>query len=169
MVKGTPQGTTTANDGLYKIGVGSNAIIVFSFVGFTSREVRVGTQSVINLELQSNSSALNEVVVIGYGQQSKKLSTQAISTVGSKAIANKPVLSPQDLLKGQAAGVQTVSSAGLLGANLVIRIRGAASITGGGQPLFVVDGVPLNDGSLSTAQGAPIGLNPLLNINPQDI
>lgn len=169
MVKGTPQGTTTANDGLYKIGVGSNAIIVFSFVGFTSREVRVGTQSVINLELQSNSSALNEVVVIGHGQQSKKLSTQAISTVGSKAIANRPVLSPQDLLQGQAAAIQMVSSSGLLGANLIIRIRRAASITGGGQPLFVVDGVPLNDGTVSGGQGAPVGLNPLLNINPQDI
>jgi len=169
MVKGTPQGTTTANDGSYKIGVGSNATIVFSFVGFTSREVRVGTQSVVNLELQSSSSALNEVVVIGYGQQSKKLSTQAISTVGSKAIANRPVLSPQDLLQGQAAGVQMVSSSGLLGANPIIRIRGAASITGGGQPLFVVDGVPLNDGTVSGGQGAPVGLNPLLNINPQDI
>ena len=142
---------------------------MFSFVGFTSREVRVGTQSVINLELQSNSSALNEVVVIGYGQQSKKLSTQVISTVGSKAIANRPVLSPQDLLQGQAAAIQMVSSSGLLGANLIIRIRRVASITGGGQPLFVVDGVPLNDGTVSGGQGAPVGLNPLLNINPQDI
>lgn len=168
-VKGTSQGTTTATDGSYKIGVGSNATLVFSFVGFTIREVKVGSQSVVNLELQSNSEALNEVVVIGYGQQSKKLSTQAISTVGSKAIANRPVLSPQDLLQGQAAGVQMVSSSGLLGANPIIRIRGAASITGGGQPLFVVDGVPLNDGTVSGGQGAPVGLNPLLNINPQDI
>jgi TonB-dependent starch-binding outer membrane protein SusC len=72
-------------------------------------------------------------------------------------------------MQGQAAGVQMVGSSGLLGANPLIRIRGAASITGGGQPLFVVDGVPLNDGTLSTAQGAPVGLNPLMNINPQDI
>ena len=168
-VKGTSQGTTTATDGSYKIGVGSNATLVFSFVGFTNREAKVGSQSVINLELQSNSEALSEVVVIGYGQQSKKLSTQTISTLGQKAIANRPVLSPQDLLQGQAAGVQMVGSSGLLGANPVIRIRGAASITGGGQPLFVVDGVPLNDGTLSGGQGAPVGLNPLLNINPQDI
>jgi TonB-dependent starch-binding outer membrane protein SusC len=168
-IKGTSQGTTTAKDGSYKIGINSDATLVFSFVGFTNREVKVGTQSTINLELQTNASALSEVVVVGYGQQSKKLSTQTISTVASKAIANRPALSPQELLQGQAAGVQMVGSSGLLGANPVIRIRGAASITGGGQPLFVVDGVPLNDGTLSTAQGAPVGLNPLLNINPQDI
>lgn len=169
MVKGTSQGTTTAKDGSYKIGVDSGTTLIFSFVGFTNRELKVGSQTLINLELQTNASALSEVVVVGYGQQSKKLSTQTISTVGSKSIANRPVLSPQDLLQGQAAGVQMVGSSGLLGANPVIRIRGAASITGGGQPLFVVDGVPLNDGTLSAGQGAPVGLNPLLNINPQDI
>jgi TonB-dependent starch-binding outer membrane protein SusC len=168
-VKGTTKGASTDANGVYKISTPANSILVFSYVGFTMREIQINNQTIIDLQLSPDAGVLNEVVVVGYGQQSKKLSTQTIATVGSKAIANRPVLSPQELLQGQAAGVQMVGSSGLLGANPVIRIRGAASITGGGQPLFVVDGVPLNDGTLSAGQGAPVGLNPLLNINPQDI
>lgn len=168
-VKGTTKGASTNENGAYTISAPANSVLVFSYVGFTMKEIQIKNQTIIDLELSPDAGVLNEVVVIGYGQQSKKMSTQAISTVNSKAIANRPVLSPQELLQGQAAGVQMVGSSGLLGGNPVIRIRGAASITGGGQPLFVVDGVPLNDGTLSAGQGAPIGLNPLLNINPQDI
>jgi TonB-dependent SusC/RagA subfamily outer membrane receptor len=168
-VKGTTKGASTDANGVYKISTPANSVLVFSYVGFTMREIQTKNQTIIDLQLSPDAGVLNEVVVVGYGQQSKKLSTQTIATVGSKAIANRPVLSPQELLQGQAAGVQMVGSSGLLGANPVIRIRGAASITGGGQPLFVVDGVPLNDGTLSGAQGGGSGLNPLLNINPQDI
>ena len=159
-VKGTTKGASTDANGVYKISTPANSILVFSYVGFTMREIQINNQTIIDLQLSPDAGVLNEVVVVGYGQQSKKLSTQTIATVGSKAIANRPVLSPQELLQGQAAGVQMVGSSGLLGANPVIRIRGAASITGGGQPLFVVDGVPLNDGTLSAGQGAPVGLNP---------
>ncbi len=168
-IKGTTKGTSTDENGVYKISAPANSTLIFSYVGFTMKEVQINNRTILDLQLAPDNDVLNEVVVVGYGQQSKKLSTQTIATVGSKAIANRPVLSPQELLQGQAAGVQMVGSSGLLGANPVIRIRGAASITGGGQPLFVVDGVPLNDGTLSAGQGAPVGLNPLLNINPQDI
>lgn len=168
-IKGTSKGASTDENGIYKITTSANSILVFSYVGFNMREIKINNQTIVDVQLSPDAGVLNEVVVVGYGQQSKKMSTQTISTVGSKAIANRPVLSPQELLQGQAAGVQMVGSSGLLGANPVIRIRGAASITGGGQPLFVVDGVPLNDGTLSAGQGAPVGLNPLLNINPQDI
>lgn len=168
-VKGTTRGASTDESGVYKISAPANSTLVFSYVGFNAQEIKINNQTIIDLQLSPDAGVLNEVVVVGYGQQSKKMSTQTISTVSSKAIANRPVLSPQELLQGQAAGVQMVGSSGLLGANPIIRIRGAASITGGGQPLFVVDGVPLNDGTLSAGQGAPVGLNPLLNINPQDI
>ncbi|MDZ7935199.1 MAG: TonB-dependent receptor [Emticicia sp.] len=168
-VKGTTKGASTDASGVYKIAAPANSVLVFSYVGFTMKEIQIKNQTIIDLQLSPDAGLLSEVVVVGYGQQSKKLSTQTIATVGSKAIANRPVLSPQELLQGQAAGVQMVGSSGLLGANPVIRIRGAASITGGGQPLFVVDGVPLNDGALSAGQGGATGLNPLLNINPQDI
>ncbi|WP_255036563.1 SusC/RagA family TonB-linked outer membrane protein [Lacihabitans soyangensis] len=168
-IKSTNRGTQTDVNGAFSIEAGPKEILSFSFIGLQPVEVTVGNQTVINVNMASSDKFLNEIVVVGYGQQSKKMSTQTISTIGSKSIANRPVLAPQDLLQGQAAGVQMVGSSGLLGANPVIRIRGAASITGGGQPLFVVDGVPLNDGTLSAGQGAPVGLNPLLNINPQDI
>jgi TonB-dependent starch-binding outer membrane protein SusC len=168
-IRGTSKGTTTDGSGIYKIEADANSTLVFSFVGSLTQEINTGNRTIIDVQLSANESALSEIVVVGYGEQSKKLSTQSISQISSKNIKDIPALSPQQLLQGQAAGVQMVGSSGLLGANPLIRIRGAASITGGGQPLFVVDGVPLNDGTLSTAQGAPVGLNPLMNINPQDI
>lgn len=168
-VKSTSRGTQTDASGEFSIDVSPTETLSFSFIGLVPVEKLVGNQTVVNVTMTSSDKFLNEIVVVGYGQQSKKMSTQAISTISSKSIANRPVLSPQDLLQGQAAGVQMVTSSGLLGSNPVIRIRGAASITGGGQPLFVIDGIPLNDGTLSAGQGAPVGLNPLLNINPQDI
>ena len=168
-VKGTTTGVVTDAAGKYSVDVDGKATIVFSYVGFLSQEISVGNRSTINVTLSEDEQLLNEVVVVGYGEQSKKLSTQSISTLSSKSIKDWPALSPQQLLQGQAAGVQMVSSSGVLGSNPSIRIRGSASITGGGQPLFVIDGVPLNDGELSGAQGGGTGLNPLLNINPNDI
>ncbi|MFN4084323.1 MAG: SusC/RagA family TonB-linked outer membrane protein [Spirosomataceae bacterium] len=168
-VKGTKTGVTTDANGNYSVDVDGKATLVFSYVGFLSQEISVGNRSSVNVSLAEDAQLLNEVVVVGYGEQSKKLSTQTVSTLSNKAIKDIPALSPQQLLQGQAAGVQMVASSGVLGANPSIRIRGAASITGGGQPLFVIDGVPLNDGTLSGAQGGGTGLNPLLNINPNDI
>jgi len=168
-VKGTKTGVTTDANGNYSVDVDGKATLVFSYVGFLSQEISVGNRSTVNVSLAEDAQLLNEVVVVGYGEQSKKLSTQTVSTLSNKAIKDIPALSPQQLLQGQAAGVQMVASSGVLGANPSIRIRGAASITGGGQPLFVIDGVPLNDGTLSGAQGGGTGLNPLLNINPNDI
>jgi len=168
-VKGTKTGVTTDANGNYAVDVDGKATLVFSYVGFLAQELSVGNRSVLNVSLSEDEQLLNEVVVVGYGEQSKKLSTQTVSTLSNKTIKDKPFQSPQDLLQGQAAGVQMVTSSGVLGSNPSIRIRGAASITGGGQPLFVVDGVPLNDNGLSAAQGGGTGLNPLLNINPNDI
>ncbi|MFC3812749.1 SusC/RagA family TonB-linked outer membrane protein [Lacihabitans lacunae] len=168
-VKGTTTGSITDETGSFSINASNKDLLVFSFVGYLPQEVLVGNKKIINVILSDNDTFLNELVVVGYGEQSKKLSTQSISTVTSKSIKDRPVLSPQELLQGQAAGVQMVNSSGQLGANSSIRIRGAASITGGGQPLFVVDGVPLNDGSLSANQGGGTSINPLININTNDI
>lgn len=170
LVKGTTNGTATNVDGDYTLSVPANAnTLIFSFVGYITQELAIGNSYTINLTLNPDAKTLGEVVVVGYGQQSKQLSTQTLSTVNAKAIENMPVTSPQQLLQGQAAGVQVAGSSGVLGAATQIRIRGAASINGGGQPLFVVDGVPLNDGTYSGAQGGGGALNPLLNINANDI
>jgi TonB-linked SusC/RagA family outer membrane protein len=172
IIKGTTTGTSTAFDGTYRLSVPDNATLVFSFVGFVTQEVAVGNRTALDVKLAPDSRALSEVVIIGYGEQSNRNRLQAVSTVKAEAFANVPAISPQQLLQGQAAGVNMVNSSGVLGANSTIRIRGAASISGGSSPLFVIDGVPLNDGGnggFSTAQGAGTGLNPLLDLNPNDI
>lgn len=170
LVKGTQIGTSTDVNGSYSLNVPAGAnTLVFSFVGYATTEKAIGNASTVDLALQLDIARLNEVVVVGYGEQSRQVSTQSVATVNAKAFENMPVTSPQQLLQGQAAGVQVTAASGVLGASTQIRIRGAASITGGGQPLFVVDGVPLNDNAYSTNQGGSAPLNPLLNINANDI
>ena len=173
ILKGSAVGTVTDIDGKYQISVPeSGGILVFSFIGLATEEIVVGTQSVINMVMTADIRQLSEIVVVGYGTQSTRNNVQAVSTVKADAFANVPAVSPQQLLQGQAAGVQMVNSSGVLGSAANIRVRGAASISGGSSPLFVVDGVPLNDGGnreFSTAQGAGSALNPLLDLNPNDI
>jgi TonB-dependent starch-binding outer membrane protein SusC len=165
-VKGTTQGTTTGIDGSYKIGVNSNSTLLFSFVGFTNREIKVGTQSAINLELKATSSDLDEVVVIGYGVQKKSKLTSSISSVQGKDLANLATASFDQQLAGRAAGVQVTVGSGILGQAPRIRIRGTNSITSGGSPLYVVDGVPALDGNQGSANTPT---NPLADIAPDDI
>jgi TonB-linked SusC/RagA family outer membrane protein len=169
-VKGGTTGTSTGADGNYTLNVPATAsVLTFTYIGYVSQEVTIGSGSRVDVRLVTDANLLSEVVVVGYGSQSKALSTQSVSTVNAEAFKNAPMISPQQLLQGQAAGVQMTNSSGLLGAASSIRIRGASSITGGGQPLFVVDGVPLNDGAYSSVQGGGAALNPLLNINANDI
>src|SRR5690606_1226844 len=132
-------------------------------------EETVGQRSSIDINLAVDEAKLSEVVVVGYGEQTQRYKTQNVSVVGEENIKNVPAISPQQLLQGQAAGVQMTNSSGLLGSAAQIRVRGASSITAGGSPLFVIDGVPLNEGNYTTGQGGAAVLNPLLNINPNDI
>jgi TonB-dependent starch-binding outer membrane protein SusC len=162
-------GTVTDFDGNFSLTVGSNiTALVISYTGYTSQDVVLTSLTNYTIMLAAG-QVLDELVVVGYGSKSARYNTQSVAVLNAASIKNKPVLSPQELLQGQAAGVQMVNSSGVLGAQANLRIRGAASITGGGQPLFVVDGVPMNDEVRSTAQGAGTGLNPLMNINPADI
>lgn len=168
-LKGTSSGTVTGTDGTYALTATNDAVLIFSFLGYVTQEETVGQRSSINIILAVDEAKLSEVVVVGYGEQTQRYKTQNVSVVGEENIKNVPAVSPQQLLQGQAAGVQMTNSSGLLGSAAQIRIRGASSITAGGQPLFVVDGVPLNEGLYSTGQGGAARLNPLLNINPNDI
>jgi TonB-dependent starch-binding outer membrane protein SusC len=169
-VKGTNLGTITDFDGNFSIlaPAGSETLII-SYLGYTEQEVDIRMSNSVSVKLASSGIALGDVIVVGYAEQTQRFSTQSVSTLKSDQIKDWPALSPQQLLQGQAAGVQMVNSSGLLGANATVRIRGAASITGGGQPLFVIDGVPLNDRNMSQLQGGGTGMNPLMNINPNDI
>jgi len=166
LVKGTTIGTATDIDGKYSINVpaGSN-VLVFTFVGLTSQEVSIGNRSTINVALESDITALSEVIVTGYGTQPKREVTGAVSSVKGDAIQNLPLQSFDRALQGRASGVQVRSSNGLPGGAVNIRIRGVGSVNAGNEPLFIVDGVQLNNQSNASFTQS----NPLAFLNPNDI
>ena len=166
LVKGTTIGTATDIDGKYTINVpaGSN-VLVFTFVGLTSQEVNIGNRSTINVALESDVTALSEVIVTGYGTQPKREVTGAVSSVKGDAIQNLPLQSFDRALQGRASGVQVRSSNGLPGGAVNIRIRGVGSVNAGNEPLFIVDGVQLNNQSNASFTQS----NPLAFLNPNDI
>jgi TonB-linked SusC/RagA family outer membrane protein len=162
-------GTITDIEGNFSLRIPAEVkTLVISYAGFDTRELVLDESNTVKVSLVEG-KLLEEVVVVGYGAKSTRFNTQSVAALGENSIKNRPVLSPQELLQGQAAGVQMVNSSGLLGAQSTVRVRGAASITGGGSPLYVVDGVPLNDEARTAGQGGASGLNPLMNINSNDI
>lgn len=168
LVKGTSTGTVTDIDGNYTVEIPAGATaLVFSYTGYDTQEIELGTSNVVDVTMTSGVT-LQDVVVVGYGTQSQRFKVQSVAQVGAEKLQNRPLVGPQELLQGQAAGVQMVSNGGIIGSNATVRIRGAASINAGGDPLYVVDGVPLNDGTYSGGQGGA-SLNPLADLNPNDI
>lgn len=169
LAEGTSIGTVTDIDGNFELQVPDGAEnLLISYTGFATQTLAIGNNSTFDIELEQAAIGLEDIVVIGYGEQSERFQVQSIAKIENEALANVPVVSPQELLQGQAAGVQLTNTSGLLGAATAIRVRGVASLNAGGQPLIVVDGVPLNDGDYSTTGGAT-ALNPLQSINPNDI
>ncbi|HNP06951.1 MAG TPA: TonB-dependent receptor [Cyclobacteriaceae bacterium] len=171
VVKGTTQGTITDIDGSYRVTVpeGYNTI-VFSFIGYSNKEVNIDGQSVINVQLEEDIKQLSEVVVVGYGEQDRKTLTSSIVSVDAKSIENVPMPSPDQLLQGRAAGVQVTANSGEPGGGMMVRVRGSTSIGGAGasDPLYVIDGVPIVAGNLAqTTFGQPT--NALADLNPADI
>ena len=140
--KGTSNGTQTDFDGNFSIDVSNpNAILVVSYIGFASQEVEANGQSPLRVILVEDAQALEEIVVIGYGQtQNKRTVSQAINTVSSERIASLPVARPEAALQGTAPGIVVVQNSGAPGAPLTIRLRGTAT-PGNSQPLFLVDGI----------------------------
>lgn len=171
--KGTANGTVTDAEGNFTISVGGNATLVFSFVGYATQEVSVGSQSSLNISLQSDVTALSEVVVIGYGTVKAIDATGAVAAVKSEDFNGGVISSPEQLIQGKTAGVQITSTSGAPGAGVNLRIRGTSSIRSNNNPLFVVDGVPLAGGV--TPSPADLGFgsnqdsNPLNFLNPNDI
>lgn len=164
--KGTTNGTATDSNGEYKVTVSDNATLVFSFVGYKSQEIVVSSQSVINVVLATDITSLQEIVVVGYGQQEKKDVTGSVVAVGTKDFNKGIMSSPQDMLVGKVAGVQITSADGSPGASSTIRIRGTNSVAGSSDPLIVIDGFPVDNSLQSNIPGMQ---NPLTLINPKDI
>jgi TonB-dependent starch-binding outer membrane protein SusC len=162
-------------DGKFTINnVGSNAVLVFSFIGLKTQEINVAGKSTVNAVLQSDEKQLQEVVVVGYGTVKKKDATGAVESIKSESFNKSISTSPEQLLQGKVAGVQVTSSSGEPGVANTVRIRGASSIRVGNDPLYVVDGVPIGGGDFSAnssdlGSGRQPSRNPLNFINPADI
>ncbi|NOY48244.1 MAG: SusC/RagA family TonB-linked outer membrane protein [Chlorobi bacterium] len=173
-VKGTQNGTTTDFDGKYTINnVGQDATLVFSYLGYKTREVKYTGQETIDVVMAADTQALNEVVIIGYGSTTKKDATGAVDVVSSDNFNKGSVASPEQLLQGKSAGVQITQASGEPGAGINIRIRGTSSVRSNNNPLFVVDGVPLpsggTPGGANNGFGSSAAKNPLNFLNPDDI
>lgn len=153
MADGTSDGTITDFDGNYSLSTSASSLS-FSFIGFQKQVVVIGDRSKINVQLLTDVTALEEVVVIGYGAIKKKDVTSAVVTVDEAAIQNRPMVSAAEALQGKAAGVQVTQPSGKPGSALAVRVRGATSVLAGNEPLYVVDGVPTTD---------------IRGLNPQDI
>lgn len=166
-VKGTTIGVVTDLQGKYTINVPTTATtLVVSFLGFRTQEIEIQGRQVINLQLDFDVLDLEEIVVVGYGVQSKRDVSGAIATVKGESIKTIPVQSFDQALQGKAAGVNITIPNAVLGNPPVIRIRGLNSISGSSSPLVVIDGIPVFTGDLSR-NAAP--LNVLGDLNPADI
>jgi TonB-linked SusC/RagA family outer membrane protein len=161
LVKGTTLGTTTDADGNFSITVpDNNAILVFSFIGFATQEVAVGTQTSLNVTLPSDTKSLDEVVVIGYGTQKKSDLTGAVGSIKSEEIQERQLPSVNQALAGRIAGVAVNTNSGRPGGQTSVRIRGSSSINSSNNPLYVVDGVVLPVGTQTQNSNAIDFLNP---------
>jgi TonB-linked SusC/RagA family outer membrane protein len=143
--KGTTNGVSTDFDGNYEISASPNAILVFSFVGFASQEVAVNNQTAISVNLKSSASELNEIVVVGYGTQKRKVTTAATTVVSGRDLQQTNSIDATSALQGQSSGVSITQSSGQPGAGMVVNIRGAGTV-GNASPLYVVDGVVVDNG-----------------------
>lgn len=139
-VKETSDGTITNLDGQYSVKVRSGETLIFSYVGHLEQEIKVGNQSIINVVLDENTKELDEVVVIGYGVQKKKLNTGATVQMKGETLAKMNTTSPLQAMQGQTPGVSIISTSGQPGADMKVTIRGLGTV-GNASPLYIIDGI----------------------------
>lgn len=172
-------GTITDIDGKYSLEIPSgNSVLVFSYIGYSTQEVKVNNRSVVDIVLKDDMQALEEVVVVGYGTMKKSDLTGSVSSITSDNFKLGTDLTPQQLMQGAFSGVNISQNSGKPGGSNTIRVRGGTSITASNDPLYVIDGVPIstsagvnqsNIGSSTTDFFDQEPINPLSNINPNDI
>ncbi|MCB8995290.1 MAG: TonB-dependent receptor [Bacteroidales bacterium] len=163
IVKGTTAGTVTDIDGTYSIKASTGQTLVFSYIGYSSKEVVVENSSELNISLSEEKLALDELVVIGYGTVKKSDATGSISTVSSKDFNKGAITSAQELLVGKSAGVVITTAGGAPGSGATIRIRGGSSLNASNDPLIIIDGVPIDNNNIGGSA------NLLAFVNPNDI
>ena len=183
LVKGTTTGSTTGSDGRYSVSAAPGAVLVFSYIGYAPQERTVGADGAVDVGLKESTTGLEEVVVTGYNiEQEKRTLVTAIQEVKSKDIIDSRQSNVVNALQGKVAGVEITSSGGAPGEGAAIVIRGGTSLDGNNQPLFVIDGMIMDNSSFqeSTAPGGGSAFNGLLgrsvgasnragDLNPEDI
>ncbi len=175
LLKGANVGALTNADGTYSISIPTeNATLIFSFIGMKTREVSVGNQSTIDIELLDDASSLDEVVVIGYGTQVRREVTGSIVSLNEDSFSAQANTNIDQMIQGKAAGVQVVQNSGEPGGGMSINIRGVGSINAGSSPLYVIDGLPINNEPAIAQTGNEVAptrspRNPISFLNPADI
>jgi TonB-linked SusC/RagA family outer membrane protein len=162
-VKGTQVGTLTTAEGTYSLEAPGSGTLVFSFVGYLKEEIAISNRSSVNISLKTDTKALEEVVVVGYGTQRKVETTGSIASVKASDLVQTPVANIAQGLQARVAGVQINQNSGAPGGNISVRIRGTNSINGSSEPLYVIDGIQISNG------GGITDVSPLSTINPNDI
>ena len=174
VVEGTKTGTVSDIDGRYNLELTpGNYTLVFSSLSFADKKesvtITAGNDVVLDVNLEPETELLNDAVVVGYGVQRQRDVTGSISRVEGKTITELPTPSFEAGLQGRAAGVQVSQGSGLAGSGSIIRVRGLASISAGGDPLYVVDGIPITQDYFIRGNSGAMNNNPLASINPNDI
>lgn len=147
VIKGTTRGASTGIDGEFSLEASAKETLVFSSIGYDTVEILVGNQTEINVTMRENSMILDDVVVIGYGAVKKRDVSTAISSIKAEDIANHPISDFRQAMVGKMPGVSVMQTGGdPEGSNIMVRVRGIGSATAGNDPLYVIDGVPVEDG-----------------------
>lgn len=180
--KGTSNGVTTDFDGIYTITANSNATLIFSFLGYITQEVQVNGRTQINMTMKESLESLEEVVIIGYGTTLKEDLSGSVSTIDTAPLENIPQVSVDQMMQGRASGVFVTQNSGQPGSAVSVRIRGVNTLSGSGEPLYIIDGVPISGDSNNIATsgrsiadtdiGSGSGsadVSPLSALNPSDI
>jgi TonB-linked SusC/RagA family outer membrane protein len=170
LVKGTTTGTSTGADGSFSLSAPENSTLVFSSIGYKNQEIAVtGATSTIAIRMSDDAQSLNEVVVVGYGTQSRQELSTSVASVGAAALARQPVAGFDQALQGQAPGVQVTTPSGAPGGGINVRVRGTSTLNLNASPLYVVDGVPILPDYQQEITNNSQRINPLNTINPDDI
>ena len=168
-VKGTLIGTAAEVDGTYSIKAAENDVLVFSIIGFATKEVAVAGQSIINVTLEEDGELLEDVIVIGYGTAKKRDYIGSVSTIKSDDIAKVNPVSIESTLQGMAAGVQVNSANGVPGAPQQIKVRGVGSLSCDTDPLWIVDGIPVQSSAMDKSYDGEVQQSVIGMLNPNDI
>ncbi len=162
VIKGTTTGASTDFDGNYSIIANQGDVIVFSYIGYATKEITFNGESPLNVTLTEDAGQLDEIILIGYGTTTKKDATGSIESVTAEDFTQGNIVTPENLLQGRVAGV-SVNTSGAPGSGSEIRIRGGSSINASNNPLIVIDGLPITNDNIGGSRGI------LATINPNDI